>query len=506
MPEPSPQALKGGSTQLAALDLGSNSFHLMVAQETGGRIQVIDKLKEMVRLAEGLDHEDNLSEPVIVRALACLERFGQRLRELPARNVRIVATNTLRRANNANDFLRRAEAAIGHTVEVISGREEARLIYLGVAHALEDDHDRRLVVDIGGGSTEIILGHQFQAQRTESLYMGCVGLSRTYFGDGKIRASQFKAAVNHAKQELEPMQRAYKASGWDTAVGASGTILAIQQVLQNMDRDQNGITRNGLEQIRKSLLQAKQLENISLSGLPAERAAVFPGGVAILYAIFEALGIELMQATSGALREGVVHDLLGRVHQQDVRDTTVRDLVSRYHIDEKHGRKVRETAISLLAQAADAWQLTDPNDKPMLTWAAELHEIGLDIAHSQFHRHGGYLLRYMDMPGFSSWDQRQLAALVRAHRRKFPTDEDAFTGSDGRKMIRLAVLLRIAVVLHRNRGSSPLPHIGLKVCNDGLRLSLPTTWLERHPLTRLDLEQEAGYLKAVPLQLSIKTD
>jgi len=506
MAEPSLQVLKGGSTQLAALDLGSNSFHLMVAQENGGRIQVIDKIKEMVRLAEGLDPDDNLSEPIILRALACLERFGQRLRELPARNVRIVATNTLRRANNANDFLRRAEAALGHKVEIISGREEARLIYLGVAHALEDDHDRRLVVDIGGGSTEIILGHQFQARRTESLYMGCVGLSRTYFADGRIRANQFKAAVNHAKQELEPVQRAYKSSGWDTAVGASGTILAIQQVLQNMDRDQSGITREGLETIRKSLLQAKQLDNISLAGLPAERAPVFPGGVAILYAIFEMLDIEAMQATNGALREGVIHDLLGRAHHQDVRDTTVADLVNRYHIDEKHGRKVRETAIGLLAQAADAWQLTDPNDKPMLTWAAELHEIGLDIAHSQYHRHGGYLLRYMDMPGFSSWDQRQLAALVRAHRRKFPMDEGAFTGNDGQRMIRLAVLLRIAAVLHRNRGSSPLPHIGVRACDEEVRITLPARWLERHPLTRLDLEQEAGYLRAVPLRLSIKTD
>ncbi len=506
MAEPSPQFVKGGSNQLAALDLGSNSFHLMVAQETGGRIQVIDKIKEMVRLAEGLDDDDNLSEPVISRALACLERFGQRLRELPARNVRIVATNTLRRASNASDFLRRAEAALGHKVEIISGREEARLIYLGVAHALEDEHDRRLVVDIGGGSTEIILGHRFQAERTESLYMGCVGLSRTYFADGKIRANQFKAAVNHAKQELEPVQQAYKSSGWDTAVGASGTILAIQQVLRNMGLDQSGITREGLEKIRKSLLQAKQLENISLPGLPTERAAVFPGGVAILYAIFEALDIELMQATSGALREGVIHDLLGRAYQQDVRDTTVRDLVSRYHIDEKHGRKVRETAISLLAQAAEAWLLTDPNDARVLTWAAELHEIGLDIAHSQFHRHGGYLLRYMDMAGFSSADQRQLAALVRAHRRKFPMDEGAFTGSDSERMIRLAVLLRIAVVLHRNRGSAPLPHVGVKVSGDKVRLSLPSQWLERHPLTRLDLEQEAAYLLAVPVKLSIETD
>jgi exopolyphosphatase/guanosine-5'-triphosphate,3'-diphosphate pyrophosphatase len=503
MAESSSQAPEVRPSELAALDLGSNSFHLLVVQAHQGRVQVLDKIKEMVRLAEGLDADDNLIEPVAQRALACLERFGQRLRDLPPENVRVVATNTLRRANNAADFMRRAEVALGHTVEVISGREEARLIYLGVSHALEDQHERRLVVDIGGGSTELILGRRFQPELMESLYMGCVGLSRSYFAGGKIRAAQFQEAVNHARQELEPVRRAYTEAGWDTAVGASGTVLAAQEILNHMGRDQGGITLSGLEQIRRALVQAKEIAQLSLPGLPAERAPVFPGGLAILYAIFEALGIERLQATSGALREGVIHDLLGRVQHRDVRESTVRDLLVRYHVDEHHAMRVRESALLLMAQVAEVWRLTDPDDRLLLAWAADLHEIGMDIAHSQYHKHGGYLLRYMDMPGFSRWDQRQLAALVRAHRRRFPATDPSFNGSERTRLIRLAALLRIAVLLHRSRGTRPLPHVGLRVDDTRMSLTLPAAWLRRHPLTQLNLKQEASYLAAIPLQLSI---
>ncbi|MEZ5560825.1 MAG: exopolyphosphatase [Pseudomonadales bacterium] len=503
MAEPSLQAASQPGNQLAALDLGSNSFHLLVAQESNGRIQVVDKIKDMVRLAEGLDAAEHLSEPVAQRALASLERFGQRLRELPPHNVRVVATSTLRRATNAADFLRRAEAVLGHRVEVISGREEARLIYQGVANALEDNSERRLVVDIGGGSTELILGRNYTPELMESLHLGCVELSRTHFADGKLRSSRLESAVAQAKQELEPVQRTYRESGWDSAIGASGTILAAQEVLRQMGIDQDGITHSGLRTLGKRLFEAKSIDKISLPGLPAERAPVFPGGLAILMAVFEELGIDRMQATSGALREGVIHDLLGRAHHQDVRERTVRDLSERYHIDSRHARCVRETALSLLAQVALDWQLTDSNDRLMLGWAADLHEIGFDIAHNQYHKHGGYLLEHMDMPGFSSWDQRTLAALVRAHRRKFPMQDGPFAGSHAQRMIRLATLLRLSVLLHRNRSSTPLPHVGLRASGANLTLVLPGGWLRRHALTRLDLEQETAFLAAVPLSLSV---
>ncbi len=491
------------SEQLAALDLGSNSFHLLVAQESNGRVQVIDRIKEMVRLAEGLEVKNRLSEEVADRALACLERFGQRLRDLHRRNVRVVGTNTLRKARNAKGFLQKAEKALGHKIDIISGREEARLIFLGVSHAVEDQFDRRLVVDIGGGSTEIILGARFEPQFMESLYIGCVGLSRACFGDGRIRAGNFKEAINQARQELEPLQRNYRDTGWDTAIGASGTILAIQDVLAEMDDQPAGITLASLELIKKNLIQARHVDKVALPGLSSERAAVFPGGVAILYAIFEALDIETMHATNAALREGLLHDLLGRVRDHDIRENSVRDLMNRYRIDQPHAKRVRETAIELLAQVAVSWDLTEPNDKLLLGWAAQLHEIGIDIAHNQYHKHGGYLLQHMDLPGFSNLDQQQLAALVRAHRRKFPSEEFPALNGDTSRVALLATLLRLAVVLHRNRTSEQLPHVAISVKNNKVKLALPEAWLKKHPLTRLDLQQEAEYLAAVPLKVEI---
>jgi exopolyphosphatase / guanosine-5'-triphosphate,3'-diphosphate pyrophosphatase len=333
--------------------------------------------------------------------------------------------------------------------------------------------------------------------------MGCVGMSRQHFGDGRLRPGRFQDAVNQARQELEPVRRAYTEAGWDTAVGASGTVLAAQEILNQMGRDPGGITLEGLEHIRRVMLQAKDISRLALPGLPAERAPVFPGGLAILVALFDSLEIERMQATSGALREGVIHDLLGRVQHRDVREATVRDLMARYHIDSKHAGRVRDTALALLSQVAATWQLADPDDAVLLGWAADLHEIGMDISHSQYHKHGGYLLRYMDMPGFSSWDQRQLAALVRAHRRKFPANDPSFAGSERMRLIRLTVLLRLAVLLHRDRGHRPLPYIGLEADEEHLLVSLPTAWIRRHPLTRLDLDQEAGLLAAIPLRLAV---
>jgi exopolyphosphatase/guanosine-5'-triphosphate,3'-diphosphate pyrophosphatase len=489
----------GRERQLAALDLGSNSFHLIVAQETGGRIQVIDRIKEMVRLAEGLDEENTLDPAVAERALDCLRRFSQRLKGILPEDTRVVGTNTLRRARNARGFLTEAERILGVKVEIISGREEARLIYLGVSHALEDNFERRLVIDIGGGSTEVILGRQFKAQLMESLYMGCVGLTRACFGDGKLKASNFRTAIDIARQEMEPIVASYQEIGWDTVIGASGTILAIDEIL-NQVAPGEGITPAGLESLQKLLIDAKQIDKISLPGLSSERAPVLPGGLAVLSGVVSSLGIEQMRVSTGALREGLLYDLIGRVHHNDVRESTVADLVVRYHVDQGQARRVRETAISLLAQVAMSWGLTSPEDKPLLGWGADLHEIGMDIAHSQYHKHGCYLLQNMDMPGFSRLDQYDLAMLVRAHRRKFPQEEIAVHSA---RIVRLAVLLRLAVVLHRSRTTSPLPHIDLRADGDKLVMRFPDGWLASHPLTELDLQQEAAYLGAVPLQLEL---
>jgi exopolyphosphatase/guanosine-5'-triphosphate,3'-diphosphate pyrophosphatase len=300
---------------------------------------------------------------------------------------------------------------------------------------------------------------------------------------------------------MEPLVTSYREAGWDTVIGASGTILAIYDVLSNLDPDCSGITLAGLERIEKALVDAKHIDNLSLPGLPQERAAVFPGGLAVLHGVVQSLGIETMQASSGALREGLLWDLLGRFHHQDVRESSVLDLARRYHVDQAHARRVRESAIALLAQVARSWGLTSGDDKLLLSWAADLHEIGMDIAHSQYHKHGCYLLQNMDLPGFSRLDQQDLAMLVRAHRRKFPLDEAL---PFDRRVQLLAVLLRISVLLHRSRTVDALPHIEAKASDDGLQLRFPAGWLKRHPLTKLDLEQEASYLKAMPLTLVLK--
>lgn len=483
---------------LAALDLGSNSFHLIVALDQGERLQVVDKHREMVRLAAGLNAANELTEPAQARAVACLTRLGQRLRGIPAANVRVVGTNTLRKAANGEAFIARAEAALGHRIDVIGGREEARLIYLGVSHSLEDNSDWRLVVDIGGGSTELILGRRFQPRLTESLQMGCAALSAAHFGDGRINAKRLAAAQRAAGQELEVIERIYRARGWNHAIGASGTALAIHGVIE-AELGGREITRAGLTHLERRLIEAGHLERLDFAAVSRERAPVFPGGVAILAAIFESLGLERMSVSDGALREGLLHDLLGRVHDEDIREKTVRDVARRYHVDREHAARVAQTAQNLLEQLRHPWRMDDPELSAALKWAAALHEIGLDIAHSQYHKHGGYLLDNMDLPGFSRSEQHRVALLVRAHRRKFPAP--VFAGAE--HLARLCALLRIAVVLHRSRAEGPLPPFSVTPVAEGVRLSLPKKWLRAHPLTELDLEQEAAYLAQAPVRLQV---
>ena len=504
----------------AALDLGSNSFHLIVAHhrappregaaDKGGRLQVVDRHRETVRLAEGLDADNAITAAAGERALACLRRLGQRIRHLPAAHVRVVGTNTLRKARNSRAFIADAQHALGHRVEVVSGREEARLIYLGVSHSLEGrgEGETRLVADIGGGSTELILGERFQPLLMESLYMGCVSASAAFFPDGRITAQRFQDAEFAARQELESVEQMYRARGWDTAIGASGTLIAVHDAIAELS-GRRGITPAGADALKRHLAHVGAADKVKLAAVDAARAPVLPGGLAIASALLNALGIGTMTVSSGALREGLLHDLLGRVHAEDIRETTVADLMRRYHVDAEHARRVANTAAAMFAQVS--WSSlasakaqaneTLPAEVALrlLRWGALLHEIGLDIAHSQYHKHGGYLLDNMDLPGFSRSEQHDLALLVRAHRRKFPAAE--FLASPG--LAALAVLLRLAVVLHRGRVASPLPPFALKAARDEMELVLPCKWLAAHQLTNLDLQQEAAYLAAVPLELRV---
>lgn len=488
---------------VAAVDLGSNSFHLIVAQVDNGRVLVIDKIKDTARLAAGLDQHNRLTETAISRALDVLSRFGQRLRHIPTANVRVVGTNTLRKARNRDEFIARAEAVIGHNIEIISGREEARLIYLGVSHTLEDNSARRLVVDIGGGSTEMILGRHFRTEATESLYMGCVAMSQAYFGDGRIRVQGLVEARLAAKRELEPVQQMFLDHGWDIAIGASGSVVAVQQMIQTLGPDFGDITPAALAQVEAELLRRKHVDELHLAGVSRQRASVFPGGFAILSAIVETLGVQRMHVSDGALREGLLYDMLGRFQDDDIRTNTVADLMRRYHVDRDHAQRVLDTTLQLLIEVAGPWQLPLATHEPLLRWAAQLHEIGLDIAHNQYHKHGGYLLQYMDMPGFSRSEQQRLAFLVRAHRRKFPLDVlAAYPSDEVHALTQLAMLLRLAIVLRRNRSPEAPPLIQCDASGLQLRLYFPAGFLQEHPLTALDLSEEAASLKQAGYSLS----
>jgi len=487
---------------MAALDLGSNSFHLLIAEFKGDRLRVIDRLKDMVRLAEGLGDSGQLRDDVANRALKSLERIGQRLRGLPRENVRIVGTNTLRRVRDGGSFLRAAERALGFPVEVIAGREEARLIYLGVAHSAPSGGRRHLVVDIGGGSTELIIGTDHQPELLESLFMGCVSASQRLFPPGATPTAQsMKKARLAARQEMESIEAAYRARGWDDALGASGTILAVQDAQAGLFGTRGPITAEGLEALREALLAGTPL-----TGVPKQRAAVFPGGLAILSGVFDALGLKRMETSKSALREGLLWDLAGRKGNADARESTVANLRERFHIDQAQAQRVQRLSLRLLAAAADAWDLKGTSTADLLRWAGALHELGMDVAHSQYHKHGAYLLTHMDLAGFSQTEQERLALLVRAHRRKFP--EELFVplrAGTQPLLLRLTLLLRCAVVLCRARGDMAVPAtFSVDASEHQLTLSFPKRWLSTHPLTRLDLEDEHRVWRSLGYALAVE--
>jgi exopolyphosphatase / guanosine-5'-triphosphate,3'-diphosphate pyrophosphatase len=447
---------------LAAVDLGSNSFHLVVARYTDGQLIVLDRLREPVRIAEGVDEQGRLDKDVAVRALECLRRFGQRLEDLHARSVRVVGTSALRQTRNRQPFLDKAREALGHRIEIISGREEARLIYSGVAQTLPDTTDNRLVVDIGGGSTEMIIGRGAEPLELESLKLGCVQMSARYFGDGKLSGKRFARARLAAQQELEPVQEAYLKRGWKQVAGSSGTVRSILEAQKALDPKATAITADGIEAIIGTLISSGSVAAIALEGVTDDRRAVFPGGVAILAEIFAQLGIEQMRWADGAMREGLLYDMVGRYMHEDARERTVRSMQQRYHVDQDQSARVEHTALMLLEQVQDSWQLHDPLAELALTWACRLHEIGLDVAYSGYHRHGAYLLENADMPGFAREEQLLLARLVGAHRRKLAPEAmaDLEPPWDTRAMY-LVLILRLAVLLHRNRSAEPLPAVTL---------------------------------------------
>lgn len=478
---------------LAAIDLGSNSFHMVVGRQEAQQLRVLDALSEKVQLGAGLDAHLCLSDDVQERALACLARFAQRIAGIPAEGVRVVGTNTLRQARNATQFLARAEEVLGHPIEVIAGREEARLIYLGVAHALSGEA-RRLVVDIGGGSTELIIGERFEPLATESLHMGCVSYRQRFFADGSYTARAFDRAVTAARQEVLSIQADYRKQGWVENVGASGTIKAVHQVCVENGLSEGEITFAALQRLRELLVDAGSEAALELSGLREDRKPIFASGLAILYGIFEQLDIARMQVSTGALREGVLYDLMGRLAHEDIRERSIQALMQRYHVEQSQVARVGRTAQALFTQVAGRWLPDTQALAETLRWGVCVHEVGLSVSHSQFHKHGAYLVSHSDLPGFSRQDQQAVALLVRGHRRKIPLSEFAQLAPQAREhLLRLCLLLRIAARLHHARCDLSLPAVVLRADGATLQLDFPDQWLESRPLTQADLEQEQVY-------------
>ena len=489
---------------LAAVDLGSNSFHLVVARYTHGQLVVIDRMREMVRLGAGVGADGRLDKQVAARALACLERFGQRLRDMHARSVRVVGTNALRISRRKQAFLERAREALGHPIEIISGMEEARLIYSGVAHTLPAEPGHRLVIDIGGGSTEVVIGEGYEPQLLASLNLGCVSLSERCFEDERLSSKRCERARLAARAEIEPMQTAFLQRGWENVVGSSGTVRAIGECLQERNPQVAGVTAEGLEQLLADLKRVSHCRELGLEALTAERLPVFPGGVVILAALFEALGIEQLRLADGALRDGLLYDMVGRLTDEDPRERTVNSMQRRYHVDTAQAARVEATALGFFAQVAEGWEIADEQAELILKWAARLHEIGLDVAHSGYHRHGAYLLENADLPGFAREEQLLLAHLVGAHRRKLMLIgvEDLIPPWD-RLAIFLIVLLRLAVLLHRGRSATALPAIELSARGHTLEMRLPARWLKDHPLSVEDLHQEIEHLRDQGVKLRV---
>jgi len=489
---------------IAAVDLGSNSFHMVVARYSHGQLSILDRLREPVRLAGGLDEHGRLDRDAIDRALACLERFGQRLRDMRAQSVRVVGTNTLRTAKRRGAFLDRARAALGHPIEIIAGIEEARLIYVGVLNTMPSEPGRRLVIDIGGGSTELIIGEGPATKQMESLQMGCVTLTNRFFADGDISEKRFKRARLAARMELEPVQAAFKRLGWDQAIGTSGTIKSISDVIRADRVGDGAITLADVERLIEHSLRAEQIGKLKLAELTPDREPIFPAGLSILAELMSVLEIQSLKPGDGALREGLLYDLLGRFTDEDARARTVRAMQARYQVDLPQAERVTATVVDFFRQVQGPWELQDPLAELLVTWAAKLHEIGLDVSHAHYNRHGGYLLEHADMPGFPQDEQKVLATLVRAHRRKLDAalleDLIAPWHSTAESLI---VLLRLAVLLHRGRSSAAPPKIELAAKGRALEIQFPKGWLDDHPLTAADLEQEVDFLKGAGFRLKV---
>jgi exopolyphosphatase/guanosine-5'-triphosphate,3'-diphosphate pyrophosphatase len=474
---------------VAALDLGSNSFHLIVGQLRYEELVIVDRHKETVRLAAGLRKDGRLSEAARTRALDCLERMGQRLRDVPGDRVRVVGTNTLRRTKKSKSFLREATAVLGHPIQVVSGIEEARLIYKGVVRDLPPGPSR-LVIDVGGGSTEIIVGDESGPRLLESLYMGCVGFTERFFADGRITRKRLGRAVMAAMVELEPVHAGFVEHDWSEVLGASGTMRAVEEAARAIGYE--ALTPEAVEELLQTCKEIEYIDELA-DGLEIEpdRAPVFVGGLCIVSGLMESLGLDRIATASGALRDGLLYELVGRIHDRDVRSETITRLQVRYAIDNGQAQRVEATAIWLFDRVKARWSLGSDEAERLLRWACGVHEVGLAIAHAGFQRHGAYVLQHGDLPGFSHDEQSALAALVQSHRRRIPSDlVERLSPPHDRWIEKLVCLLRLAALLNRSRSDSRTGLESVTATDTTLELRFIEGWLDSHPLTAADLDSE----------------
>ena len=487
-------------TTLSAVDLGSNSFHLAIGRVVEDQLYPLDSLKETVRLGSGLTQDRQLDAHAQERALAALKRFSERLAGMPRESVRVVGTNALRVAKNAREFLDRAEDTLGFPSEIIPGREEARLIYLGVVHSLPMSGHNRLVVDIGGGSTEFIIGNRMKPKAMESLYMGCVSFTTRYFPEGRIEKKAFKQAELAARAQIQTIAARFEKEGWKEAIGSSGTARSIAEILAKNGQAERGITAAGLAWLREELLAAGDLRKLSLAGLREDRVPVVAGGVAIMSGVFAELSLIEMTVAEGALRDGVLWDLLGRVHHRDIREVTIDQFVRRYHVDQAQAQRVGHLAKALARGLGEKdGELHDKS--PFLDWAVKLHEVGISIAQAAYHKHSAYILAFADMPGFSREEQGYLSNLVLAQRGKLQKMSAAF--EDDPRLATLAFALRLAVIFYRSRRSLKLPKLKVSRKAAAFRLEIESKWLADQSLIAVALEAERPQWESVGLSFEI---
>ena len=464
--------------------MGSNSFRLEVGRVEGNQIFPLDTWRESLRMGAGLDDRGRLTSDAQRRALACLARFAERLRGLHPSAVRALATNVFRVAKNADAFLRRAEATLGFPIDVITGQEEARLIYAGVAHVLPAEAEPRLVIDIGGGSTEFIVGRGMVAERLDSLPIGCVSMTQRFFATGRLSAAAFRAAETAAHAEIEAIASTFAREHWDRGYASSGTALALADILEQ-NAFSRGITHEGLSRLRKAMIDSGNIRRLDLVALKSQRAPVLAGGLAIMIAAMEQLEADRIEPIGGAMRLGALYDLLGRSEHHDARAATIEQFLRRYHVDRAHAERVATLAVALYGAATP-----DPHETTAqrLRWAALLHEIGISVSHSGFHKHSAYILFNADMPGFAAGEQHALSSMVLACRGGLAKVQPWLEDLDFRAT---ALALRLAVLFNHSRRPLDAPRLRVRATAP-MRVQVDQRWRKAHPLSDHLLGREAA--------------